>query len=85
MGSFGYPVSCDSRWPKELTVASVPFVDLRAQYRGIAAEINRSIQEVLERADFILGEAVEKFEGEFASYTGVEHPVGVVRASLHSN
>jgi dTDP-4-amino-4,6-dideoxygalactose transaminase len=55
----------------------IPFVDLRAQYHAIADEINEAIRGVLERADFILGEAVEQFEIEFASYIGARHAVGV--------
>jgi dTDP-4-amino-4,6-dideoxygalactose transaminase len=58
-------------------VVRVPFVDLRAQYRAIAGEVNQAIGDVLERADFILGEAVEKFEAEFAAFIGVNHAVSV--------
>lgn len=59
------------------TGISVPFVDLRAQYRSIAPEVGQAIQGVLNRADFILGEEVERFEAEFAAFVGAEHAVGV--------
>jgi len=55
----------------------VPFVDLKAQYRGIAPEIQEAIQGVLNRADFILGEDVRLFEEEFAKFTGTKHAIGV--------
>jgi dTDP-4-amino-4,6-dideoxygalactose transaminase len=55
----------------------IPFVDLRAQYATIAAEIQEAIRSVLERSDFILGEEVEVFEREFASYIGSNYGVGV--------
>ena len=43
----------------------IPFVDLKAQFRLLAPEIDQAIHEVVSRADFVLGEAVEKFEEEF--------------------
>ena len=55
----------------------IPFVDLKAQYRLLAPEIDQAIHEVVSRADFVLGEAVEKFEEEFASYVGTRHAIGV--------
>jgi dTDP-4-amino-4,6-dideoxygalactose transaminase len=55
----------------------VPFVDLKAQYHAIADEIQAAISRVLERADFVLGEELERLEAEFAAYIGVEHAVGV--------
>ncbi len=55
----------------------VPFVDLRAQYATIAAEIQAAIGGTLERSDFILGEQVDLFEEEFARYIGTRHAVGV--------
>ncbi len=55
----------------------VPFVDLSAQYRTISDEIDAAIAQVLERNDFILGEAVGQFEEEFASYCEAKYAVGV--------
>ncbi len=55
----------------------VPFVDLKAQHRSIMDEITAKITRVLERADFILGEDVERLEEEFAIFCNVEHAVGV--------
>ena len=55
----------------------VPFVDLRAQYKTIAQEINAAIQGVLDRSDYILGEEVRLFEEDFAKFIGSTHALGV--------
>jgi dTDP-4-amino-4,6-dideoxygalactose transaminase len=56
---------------------AVPFVELCTQYRQVKAEIDRAIQEVLDRGIFIFGDQVAAFEKEFAAYLGVSHAVGV--------
>ncbi len=56
---------------------NVPFVDLAAQHQSIRSELDAAISAVIDRGDFILGEAVERFESEFAEYIGVRHAVGV--------
>lgn len=55
----------------------VPFVDLHAQYKSIAPEINAAIQGVIDRGDFILGEEVRLFEEDFARFIGTGNAVGV--------
>jgi dTDP-4-amino-4,6-dideoxygalactose transaminase len=54
----------------------VPFVDLRAQHRGIQQELDQAVRDVIESAAFVLGPAVEDFESDFAQYLGVQHAVG---------
>lgn len=56
---------------------AVPFVDLKAQFRGIEPEVRAAIDRVLEHGGFVLGREVEAFEGAFAAFVGVEHAVGV--------
>ena len=56
---------------------SIPLVDLKAQYRSIAGEVQEAIGRVLERGDFILGEDLRRFEEEFATYCGVPRVLGV--------
>jgi len=63
--------------PVSLKPREIAFVDLKAQYRSIEAEVNAAIHEVVHAADFILGSAVEQFESEFAAYCGAAHAVGV--------
>ena len=55
----------------------VPFLNLRAQYDAIAQEVEHSLREVLGSCAFSGGPFVERFEGEFASYCGASHAVGV--------
>ena len=55
----------------------IPLVDLRAQYKSIKKEVDLAIKNVLKKADFVLGEEVEKFEKEFAAFCGVKYAVGL--------
>ncbi len=55
----------------------VPFLDLKAQYRALAPEVNRAVTDVLESAQFVGGPSVENFEQEFASYIGARYAIGV--------
>lgn len=55
----------------------VPFVDLSRDWAGEAAEIVGAVDSVIRGARFILGPEVAAFEGEFASFCGVPHGVGV--------
>lgn len=52
---------------------SVPFLDLKAGYLELREEIDRAIQESLESGWYIGGDSVERFEREFAEYTGAAH------------
>ncbi len=55
----------------------VPVLDLAAQYRSIANEINAAIHRVLESQHFILGPEVKGLEQEVAQYCGRKFGVGV--------
>ena len=55
----------------------IPFVDLRAQYHEIKAEIGDAIERVLESSQFVLGPEVAAFEQEFATYCQAGHAIGV--------
>lgn len=55
----------------------VPFVDLKLQHEPIQMELQHAIQSVLERGDFILGQALSDFEAAFAAVCGTEYGVGV--------
>ncbi|MBL4752390.1 MAG: DegT/DnrJ/EryC1/StrS family aminotransferase [Flavobacteriales bacterium] len=55
----------------------IKFVDLSRQYEGISEEIDNAIRDVLQRGDYILGEAVGKFEAQFSRYIGCDYSVGV--------
>jgi dTDP-4-amino-4,6-dideoxygalactose transaminase len=60
-----------------VSATDIPLVDLRAQYRTIAADVDEAMRRVVERADFILGHDVEAFEAEFAAYCETAHAVGM--------
>lgn len=55
----------------------IPFLDLKANYRVIRAEIDDAVHRTLESGWFILGKEVEAFELEFAAYCGVKYCIGV--------
>jgi dTDP-4-amino-4,6-dideoxygalactose transaminase len=52
---------------------NVPFVDLKAQYRSLKAEIDAAIQSVIDKTAFVRGPHVEEFERAFAEKYGVKH------------
>jgi dTDP-4-amino-4,6-dideoxygalactose transaminase len=54
----------------------IPFIDLKAQYRTIQAEIDAAVREVIESAAFIGGGYTQAFEASFARYCGVARAVG---------
>ncbi|MBC7259171.1 MAG: DegT/DnrJ/EryC1/StrS family aminotransferase [Chloroflexi bacterium] len=60
---------------------AVPFVDLKAQYATLKPEIDRAIQAVVDRCDFILGQAVSEFEAEFARFCEVRHAISVANGT----
>jgi dTDP-4-amino-4,6-dideoxygalactose transaminase len=59
------------------TKLAVPFLDLPAENRGIAEELDEAIDQVVSRGQFILGPAVERFEQAFAEYLGAKYCVGL--------
>ena len=59
------------------TELKVPYFDLTAQYHDLRDEIREAIDRVCNKAAFILGEEVERFECAFADYCGVKHCIGL--------
>ncbi|WP_397333841.1 MULTISPECIES: DegT/DnrJ/EryC1/StrS family aminotransferase [unclassified Nostoc] len=55
----------------------VPFVDLNFQHQAIQNQLEKAINGVLNKGDFILGQAVADFEIAFAAASGAEYGVGV--------
>jgi len=60
---------------------SIPFVDLKAQYESIKAEVDGAIASVINQTSFIGGEIVNQFESDFASYIGTNHCIGVANGT----
>ncbi len=64
---------------------SVPFLDLRSINIQFRDDYRAALDRVLDSGRFILGEEVEAFESEFASYCDVAHCIGVANGleALH--
>ncbi len=59
----------------------VPMVDMLAGYPPIKDEIETAVKNVFNKANFILGEEVTKFEKEFAAHNGTKYAVGVANGT----
>jgi dTDP-4-amino-4,6-dideoxygalactose transaminase len=55
----------------------VPFVDLNFQHQPIQTQIEKAINDVLNKGDFILGQALADFEAAFAIASDAKYGVGV--------
>src|SRR5262249_16011253 len=56
---------------------TVPYLDLRAQYRPLSSDLLRALEEVCESTGFAQGQATADFEAKFAAYCGVDHCVSL--------
>jgi dTDP-4-amino-4,6-dideoxygalactose transaminase len=63
----------------------VPLLDLKGEYHELRDQILPALDSVCEKSAFVLGEEVEQFEHEFASYCDVKHCVALSSgtAALH--
>jgi len=59
----------------------VPFFDSNEQYQSIKGEVNTNVQRVMNSCRFVLGENVNSFEREFASFCGTEYAAGVANGT----
>lgn len=55
----------------------VPFLDLGVQTAEVQAEVRERWDRILSTSGFVLGPEVERFESEFAAYSGARHAIGV--------
>ena len=55
---------------------NVPLLDLKEQYRTIAADVMAAVQQVIEDQRFILGPVVDDFEHQVEAALGVKHAIG---------
>lgn len=56
-------------------MTTIPFVDLKSQYRSIKKNIDTAITNVIEETAFIGGHYVKEFEKKFAELYGVKHVI----------
>jgi UDP-2-acetamido-2-deoxy-ribo-hexuluronate aminotransferase len=57
------------------------FIDLKAQYQRLKAEIDSGIQRVLDHGQYILGPEVVELEEKLAAYTGAKHCISVANGT----
>jgi dTDP-4-amino-4,6-dideoxygalactose transaminase len=64
---------------------NIPFLDLKAGYIELQSDIDAAIKRVLDSGWYVLGEEVDAFEHEYATYTEAKHCVGVANGldALH--
>ncbi len=55
----------------------IPWFDLTRQYQMVRQEVLQVLDELLAQGSLILGPYVERFEAEFAAFTGSRHCVGL--------
>ena len=63
------------------TATRVPFTDLGAMTHDVRAAVDAAWHDLLERSDFVGGEAVERFEAAWAQYCGTEEAVAVANGT----
>jgi dTDP-3-amino-3,4,6-trideoxy-alpha-D-glucose transaminase len=59
----------------------VPLFDTSTPLLGLRGEVRAAVDRVLDSGRYILGPEVSAFEGEFASYCGAAHAVGVANGT----
>jgi dTDP-4-amino-4,6-dideoxygalactose transaminase len=63
--------------PQTKPAMQVPLLDLKPQYRPMAAEIQAAIAKVCANQHFILGPGVKQLEASVAAYSQCRHGIGV--------
>jgi dTDP-4-amino-4,6-dideoxygalactose transaminase len=66
-----------SRPAQAVPAMQVPLLDLKPQYRPLAAEIQAAIEKVCASQGFILGPAVKELEASVAAYSQCRYGIGV--------
>jgi UDP-2-acetamido-2-deoxy-ribo-hexuluronate aminotransferase len=56
---------------------TMPFIDLKAQYRALQPHIQARINAVLEHGQYIMGPEVKELEDRLAEFTGARHCITV--------
>ena len=56
---------------------NLPFVDIKASYNELRKEFDNAYRSFMESGWYVLGPEVEKFEENYAEYTGSKYCVGV--------
>ena len=64
---------CENKGVSDTPSASLPFIDLQAQYRELKSSIDRRMHAVLDHGQYILGPEVRELEERLAARIGVRH------------
>lgn len=56
---------------------TIPFIDLKTQYRALQPQIQERINRVLEHGQYIMGPEVAELEEKLTAYTGAKHCITV--------
>ena len=56
---------------------SIPFIDLKTQYRALENQIQARINHVLEHGQYLMGPEVRELEEKLEDYTGAKHCITV--------
>ncbi|MBN1175954.1 DegT/DnrJ/EryC1/StrS family aminotransferase [Candidatus Woesearchaeota archaeon] len=59
----------------------IPFLDLQAQLKPINKDIMVAVKDVIDSGNFIMGNQINLFESEIASYLGVKHAISCASGS----
>ncbi|MFZ3230426.1 MAG: DegT/DnrJ/EryC1/StrS family aminotransferase [Pseudobdellovibrio sp.] len=60
-----------------MSTPSVPFIDLKSQYKALKSSIDSRIQKVLDSGAYINGPEVSELEQKLAAHTGTKHCLAV--------
>ena len=52
---------------------TIPFIDLKSQYKALESDIKLRINKVLEHGQYIMGPEVAELEGKLADFVGAKH------------
>ncbi|WP_019898721.1 DegT/DnrJ/EryC1/StrS family aminotransferase [Methylotenera mobilis] len=55
---------------------TIPFIDLKSQYKNIEDNVKARINKVLEHGQYVMGPEVAELESKLAEYVGVKHCIG---------
>lgn len=56
---------------------NVPFYGHTRQYRNVQPEVDANIRQVLESGQYVMGPMLQRFEQEFAAFSGTRYAIGV--------
>jgi len=54
---------------------SIPFIDLKSQFKHLEKDINQQIQNVLEHGQYIMGPEIAELEKQLAEFCGAKHAI----------